>query len=425
MRCLNCGKDTHKYLCKNCRTEDVLAHTYQQIMYFKPDDEDIGLYIREFVEGYADPEDARKCLPDILDLFPASMAEFYRCMYCKVTKDPRFEELAIAYLKSHNFMDKHTQKVLYSLLSFYIPDDLIKPQKWCDRIKSTSGLAFDMYCEAADFYSKVGDYDIADQLIEQAQSLLNAPNYDNFLYIKRENASNKLSKLSASIQGYRTKKPYWPKTEARQRMIAELYDSKGIKHPRLDKPTIVKESDFQQLKEADHQKHDNYCTFWCADVFSPSGVKVVYQIAAVKVRDGHIVEKFQSFIKPWDGLKEKESAAKQAGVDLSVINGSEDVDLVMKRFFAFVSDNILVSTDALSNQAKCIARVARYSGMATIPNQFLDLLDYAADISDDFDMEHNTREYLLGYLGLTQGRDAMENAMHNAAIYERLKELDG
>lgn len=424
MICLNCGKESTAYLCEDCRTGEVLAQIYYQLMYYKPDDEQMSIHVRSFVESHDDPKAVRSCLPEIFNLFPAESTDFYRCIYAKAVGDPLFENLAITYMDGHHFTDRRTQKVLYSLLSFYIPDELRKPQKWCDQIRNTDGLALDMYYKAADYYSKVGDYDIAEQLIQRATKLLNDSLCDSFIYMHRESAPDSLAKLLKSIQGYRTKKPYWPNTEARRRIIAEIYDSKGISHPRIDKPAAVKESEFGALHETMEQKLEDYSAFWCADVFSISGVKAVYQIAAVKVRRGAVIDTFQSFLRPWDGSKEREAAAKQAGVDVSVISEAEDVDLVMQKFFAFVGQDVLISTDAFGNQAKCISRLARYSGMTEIQNPFLDLLDYAADLSSEFDMKNNTRDYLLKHFGLEQGKDALSNARQNVVIYERLKELD-
>ena len=62
--------------------------------------------------------------------------------------------------------------------------------------------------------------------------------------------------------------------------------------------------------------------------------------------------------------------------------------------------------------------------MTEIPNQFLDLLDYAADCSEEFDMEHNTRAYLLEHFAQAEGQDASEKAKANVCLYEKLKELE-
>jgi hypothetical protein len=393
-------------------------------MYYREDNEKTTPFVHDLMKNYENPQNARPIMLEIMDLFPADVTEYYHCMYCRVTGNTAFEELAVSYLNSHDIYEWKSQKVLYSLLGFYIPDELLKARPWCDQIREINGLSFDLYSKAIEYYSKVGDYDIAELMLTRLTQQINAPGYDSFLYSNTENAPKKIEKLFAEVQRYRTKNPYWPKTEARKRIVAEIYDAKGIAHPRINKPVVVNEAEFSPLKECSESELDDYCAFWCAEVFSVSGVKAVYQIAALKVRANKEIDAFQSYIKPWDGAAVKEAAAKAAGVDLTVIKSAEDVDLVMKRFLDFVGDDTLVSTDALGNQAKCISRVARYSGLFEIENPFFDLLDYAAEVSENFDMAHNNREYLLSSFGLTEGTDALSKAKLNVSIYNRLKALD-
>lgn len=97
-----------------------------------------------------------------------------------------------------------------------------------------------------------------------------------------------------------------------------------------------------------------------------SAAKGIYQIAAVKVRDGQITEEFQSLIRPWDGIADRKDAARKAKVELAVIESAEDVDQVIPKFFAFVGGDILVSTGAFGNQAKLLTRAARYAGMSDL-----------------------------------------------------------
>ena len=152
-----------------------------------------------------------------------------------------------------------------------------------------------------------------------------------------------------------------------------------------------------------------------------SAAKGIYQVAAVKVRNGVITEEFQELIRPWDGVADRKDAAKKAGVELSVIESAEDVDLVIPKFFAFVGDDVLVSTGALGNQAKLISRAARYAGMREIKNEFYDLLDLAADTSSEFDLANNTREYLLTHFSIAEGKSALEKAQINKHLFDALK----
>lgn len=419
MNCLYCGKVSTTLLCGDCLTIDKLDKVFFETLFFK--DKNCTLEnVRSFVEGFENPVDAKKHLPELLGLFGDQDVSYYWCRYYKAMRDEHFEECAIDYLSRHDGWDMHRQNVLYQLLHFYLRNDFIKPAKWCALIKATDGLCAELYEIAAQFLAMVGDYDEAQAIIEQALGS------DSYIFSNQENMQVMIDRLKADIERYRTKRPYWPATEERRRKLAGIYDEKGISYPRITtKPAKVPENEFEPIEEYMDELPEDYCAFWCSAVHGIFAVKCIYQIAAVRVRGGEVVDQFQSIVRPWDNAVGQKSAAKEIGVDVEVLQAADDVDLVLPRFFEFVGNDVLVSTDALGNQAKLLSRAARYSGMKRISNAFCDLLDAAADISPEFDMANNNREYLLAHFGLAEGRDALGKAMCNAMICRKLVEYDG
>ena len=418
MNCIYCGKKSDTLMCPNCQTIDKLDEVFFEVLFFKSENCTLE-NVRSFVEGFENPIDAKKQLPEILKLFVGQDVSYYWCRYYKAMRDEQFEESAIAYLSQHDGWDIHKQRVLYDLLSFYLRNDFIKPAKWCTLIKETDGLCAELYETAAQFLAMIGDYDEAQAITEQAL------NSNSYLFSNQENMKVSIDKLKVDIERYRTKRPYWPATEERRRKLAGIYDEKGISYPRITtKPAKVPENEFEPIEEYMDELPEDYCAFWCSAVFGVTAAKCIYQIAAVRVRGGEVVDQFQSFVRPWDSSIGKKSAAKEIGVDVEVLQAADDVDLVLPRFFEFVGNDVLVSTDALGNQAKLLSRAARYSGMKRINNAFCDLLDAAADISSEFDMVNNNREYLLTYFNLSEGRDALGKAMCNTMICRKLVEYD-
>ena len=418
-KCLYCGKMFNALLCPECRTIDKLDEVFFELLFFKGENCALG-NVRSFVEGFENPMEAKRQLPEILTLFADHDVSYYWCRYYRAMRDDCFEEAAAAYLAQHEKWDTHKQRVLYDLMSSYLRNDFIKPAKWCEIIRNNAGLCAELYETAAQFLAMVGDYDDAQQLTELALQS------DQFIFSNVENMKVSIDKLRVDIERYRTKKPYWPTTEERRRKLAGIYDEKGIGYPRItSKPPKVPENEFEPIEEYMDELPSDYCAFWCSAVFGVTAAKCIYQIAAVRVRDGKAVDQFQSFIRPWDSSIGKKSAAKEVGVDVEVLQAADDVDLVLPRFFEFVGNDVLVSTDALGNQAKLISRAARYSGMKCISNEFCDLLDDAADISSEFDMANNNREYLLEYFRIEEGRDALSKAIANVELSRRLAEYDG
>jgi DNA polymerase III alpha subunit (gram-positive type) len=202
-----------------------------------------------------------------------------------------------------------------------------------------------------------------------------------------------------------------------------FYDEKGIAYPRIaTRPAKTPENEFAPINECFDDELNDFSAFWCAEAFSVSAAKSIYQIAAVKVKDGKIVDEFQSYIRPWDGSIGRKAAAKEANVSLDVIECADDIDIVLPKFFEFVGEDILVSTAALGNQAKLLSRAARYAGLKEIKNEFFDLLDLAADTDSQFDLANNTREYLLSFFNIDEGSDSLGKARVNAMLYQKLSE---
>ena len=420
MNCLNCGKPANAYLCSDCQTPEILEEIFNDLRYYNSETCE-NPYVAEFVSGLEEKNAQREIIPDILELFDFEITEYYYCLYYRTMKDARFEDAAIAYINAHKFEEIHTQRVLYDLISGYIPGDFTKPKKWCEKIAATDNLCCEMYGVAAKYFAMIGEYDLADTVADKGLELCCDESHRVLLFTSPENMIATFHNQKEATHKYRTKKPYWPKKEENRRALAKFYDEKGIKYPRIEnKPKKVKESDFAPIQECFDDGLADYCAFWCADAFSIVSAKSIYQIAAVKVRNGEITQEFQQFVRPWEGSSEIKDAAKQAGVDYSVIDSAEDVDQVMPKFFEFVGDDVLLSTAALGKQAKLISRAARHAGMKEIKNAFYDILDLAADTSADFDLANNTREYLLSSFGIEEGKTALEKAKINKILYDKL-----
>lgn len=421
MKCLHCGAEQSHYLCEKCLTEEILERVFYEIIFYKPDSCS-SPYIAELVSKQKEKYAERAIIPEILDLFPVEVSSFYACRYSFITKAPAFESDATDFIGTHDLNDKKTQRVLYDLLDLYLRNDYIKPRRWCDLILASDDLCYELYASAAQYYSMVGDYDLAEQALNKVTAYCEDSAYNEFLRLPREKAADNLAKLKNDLSRYRTKKPYWPNTEERRRAVAMFYDEKGISYPRIEnRPQKISENEFEPIKESFAESLPDFCTFWCSEAFSVTASKCIYQIAAVRVRGGAVTETFESFIRPWDaGSSARKAAAKEIDVPVETIESALDVDLVMKDFFAFVGHDILVSTGALGNQAKLISRAARYAGMKKIENEFYDLLDLAADISPDFDMSNNTREFLLDHFSIAEGKTALEKATVNKALYDAL-----
>ena len=422
MKCFNCGKETKEYLCPDCCNTEVLDKLIPQMLSYKADLCEFP-YLAEYVATLTEEREVRKCIPEILAAIPTELAEYYCCLYYRYEEKGKLESAIENYLSKHDWIEGKSQNLVLYLIDFYLPNDFVKPKAWCDWITKTEGVYCELYEMAAKYFAMIGEYDLSNQLAEKGLAC------ERFFYSNKERMQVKLNDQKVKTQSYRTKAPYWPKRkkgesdeslETRCRSVAMFYDEKGISYPRIEsKPKKVKEDAFIQPRDC-FDLPENYCAFWCMPAFSAVSAKPIYQIAAVKVDRGNITDEFQSFIRPWDGGEAvRKSAAKEVGVPLSVIEGAEDVDQVMVKFFDFVGDAVLVSTGALGDQKKLLCRAARYAGMKSLPNELYDLLDLAGETDSKFDFKN--RAELLEMLGIAEGADALGKAKANVELCNILK----
>jgi len=420
MKCLNCGCETDRFLCESCRTEDILDKVVNDIFDYCSPNKDEYPYIAEVMKDPDYMYNKFDILPQLLQLFDEEKVEYYECLYLSLTKNQATKEKTYHYVETHDLMEDRTQRVLYLMLNKLVLLNLIEFKRWFDRISETEGLSFELYCVAADYYSKIGEYDISDSMSEKA---MEAFRQDRFVYYyKKEYAEKVLNDVREKNEYYRTQKPYWPATYEGRMQIVTFYDKKGIEYPRIEPlPEKTPASEFQPLSEyeGEHPIKD-YCTFWCEKVGAAKGDGCVCWLTAVKVRNGEIADKIDIKVKPWDSSKSfRQSAAKKLGISLEELESGDDRDIAMKKFLDFVGDDILVSTEALSIQGKLLMRIARYSGLKEIKNDICDLLDVAADISEEY-AENNSREYLLSDLSIKEGDTPLARAEVNKDIYENL-----
>jgi|GEM_PF-2813399 len=423
MRCFNCGENSAEPLCENCRTEEVLSWLWKDLSKYDVQQAQ-SPYLIEYVLSLGESYDKKQLTSSILDLFEQDVT-YYRCLsFYWFREYDIYTNVAEDYLSKHPLVDKKSQKLLFHLMEIYVNNYYKKAYDWANKINETDGLCCDLYIKTVTIYSKIGDYDIAEELIKKLLQACEDENNIDFLEYTKETWVNALNDLLKKNTGYRTK-PFRPKTEDRKNQLLPFYEERGIvygsskstKNNTSNKK--IKESEFVPLTESEEQKLQDYCTFWCEEAF---GLKapVIYQIAAIKVRDGQLVDEFQSLIRPWDGNKAFEQAAKKANISVEMMKEAPTVKEAMTNFFAFVEDNVLISTDVFGSQRKLISRAARYNDMKQISNSFLDSLDVAAEINPKFDLENNSREYLLSHFSISEGKDALEKALNNVLIYQNL-----
>lgn len=427
MKCLNCGSKFDFYLCNNCCNDKTIEKIVEIVFNYNKDKCE-NLYLIDFFESVSEDTEKKDCILKLLEKYNGIYKEYYFCKLLKLTKDKCYEETAINCLSGKDISDNSNQLILLDLLNYYLRDDFVKPEKWCNLIISKDNLFMELYYIAAEFFSMIAEYDKSKNLLEKMKEIINNSNYYVFAYKHNDSEKflEKINKLDSLLVRYKSGKPYWPSTEERRTKLAEIYDKKGITYGNIVslKNKKVKEDEFELINECYEYDVNTYCSFWCNYIEGLRNIKELYQICAIKVVDNKIVDKFEKYIKPWDGRSYAEKASKVSGVSIDVLENSESVNKVILEFDQFTGNDILISTGALGNQLNALIRAYRWSGLNKIENEFLELLDYASIVSEEFDMKNNTREYLLNYFKLEDSKDSYSKAYNNIIIFNKLKELE-
>ena len=230
MQCLNCGCASEHFLCKQCETIETLDKLFREIRFYKPDT-CTNPYLQTYVANSPESHAERNIIPELLAQFEPQKTEYYTCMYLLMSRDDRFENSAIRYIQAHDLSDRHTQDVLYSLIKQYIQNNLVAAQKWCHLIVKSDDLCCDLYAAAAKYFSMIGDYDLADTMADKAYALCEDTDGGKLLYFSRDGLLAEMKRQKETTQKYRTKKPYWPTTEDRRRIVARFYDERGMRKP--------------------------------------------------------------------------------------------------------------------------------------------------------------------------------------------------
>ena len=100
MKCLNCGCESSHYLCETCKNSEVLDKIFHEICSYRSETCE-NPYLKEYASELSERFAERNIIPDILEQFDYEMTQYYYCKYYRLIKDACFEEIAIAYLQTH------------------------------------------------------------------------------------------------------------------------------------------------------------------------------------------------------------------------------------------------------------------------------------------------------------------------------------
>lgn len=148
----------------------------------------------------------------------------------------------------------------------------------------------------------------------------------------------------------------------------------------------------------------------------------ITEIGAVKVVKGEIVDRFDMLADP--GRKIVPRIARLTHISDEMVKGQPPVAEVIKKFKAFVGDDILVGHNIKNCDIPHILRAAKDAGVV-LENAYFDTYRYARPMREAQGWESVKLEYLAAQMGITQpdAHRAWCDAEANVGVFLRLRTL--
>ena len=148
----------------------------------------------------------------------------------------------------------------------------------------------------------------------------------------------------------------------------------------------------------------------------------ITEIGAVKVENGVIVDRFSMLANP--GRSITPHVVRLTHITDEMVADKPPVDEVIKKFFEFAGDSILVGHSIKNSDMPFICRAANRTGIE-FSNEYFDTCEYAAGLKEKYGWQKTKLEYLSELFGInqTEAHRASCDAEANARVYFALKAL--
>lgn len=149
----------------------------------------------------------------------------------------------------------------------------------------------------------------------------------------------------------------------------------------------------------------------------------ITEIGAVKVENGEIVARFSMLANPNRSILPR--IARITGITDEMVRNEPSIDQVIRLFYEFVGDSVLVGHNIKSCDIPYINRTASRNGFA-FENTFFDTYCYARQYRKTQGWESLKLGYLSNQFGITlkDAHRAWADAEANVGVYFKLKDME-
>jgi DNA polymerase-3 subunit alpha (Gram-positive type) len=450
--CLKCGIAGETCLCNKCRQDADLEALCNDIINFEPGRGENQLWDKIAAEMICQSNFKNLVFSVSADL-PTPRKEYMRllCIAAGSANVPRTSrawlyEIYDVFKENEGLSVDEKNSVRGLMLgALYMDYRYEEADALAGKLLEQLSLPKQAFYSLADFFSRTRRYDEASEAIETARGL----------YADDSSAILELNKLAERNENYRDaetngKKEYMPNPKENKDIVRKAYvdflASIGIdaelppptmggyidKDGRRSKyPIPIPKDKYPVSREIREANFDSFVAFDFETTGLNTTIDSIIEIGAVKVVNGNIVDSeeftFQELVKPFKkSLNQK--ITDITGITKEEVANAREMWEVTPDFIRFVGNDILVGFNNVRFDSKFLVRAGRYSNLI-IENPHFDVMRYAEQFKEKLDIDGKgvSLKNLSEKLGIENPRAhrALADAMTTAAIYLKLKEMDG
>lgn len=275
--------------------------------------------------------------------------------------------------------------------------------------------------ELANYYTKTRRYHIARNIYNK----LNIDSNSGMLY-------KEYTVYQDIVNGNR--KDYYPaslENKEKYDQFMKLLNIDITKTSKKSKSTTPQKIDKEDYPNPVEEKKTGFLDFTAFDL-ETTGINpnrdAIFEIAAIKVRNGEIVEKkdyiFQEFVKPYKS-KIHDDVEKLTGVSQDMVKNARKVWEVLADFLDFIGDDILLGYNCMAFDSKFLARAGRISNII-IKNKYFDVLPMAKKYQNIIKSNNMKLVEVGKSLGIEnpQAHRALADSITTARVYLKILEIE-
>ena len=424
-RCIICGKTIKGFVCEDCLNTVGSEKFAIKISSYSPVNEDELL--DQAAGTFRNVSTFQKTANEFIDRIDHPRKEFIT-LYCAAIRAsnpgissyyrPTLVEDHDMLLESNEIKPKEKNLIDALLLNYH---------EYCQKWEKAEAIAGEMviqkefletYLVLAQYFYKTRRYDDAKRMITGASEVSDSVREENKIEPVKEEirvrsegikAGYKPGKKEQRFEYYSFLKTYDLPVD--QREYAKFM--KNYTSPVTRVSQKIKESEFKPLTYYEGESvPENYISLWLTSEFHIKTREIV-EISAVRVQEGEIIGAFHSFVQPTD------TVSSFVNVNIEDVKKAGSLPKVFKSFMEFAGSDVIAVMN-FGEQKKLISRAARYSMMDHLDNEFLDIIDFAEELSDTFELY--TTETLLEKYDLSDVSDGQKKVRLNVELLNRMVE---